>query len=88
MVLVVRVCGEFRACGFFGEEFPMKSVCVSDVGVVGSGDGIVLFIGIGCQQMVFGCELEVMGRFSVSVECVIKVVVIVVFVCVVGHVCL
>ena len=69
VIFVVLVGCDLFAGGLFGEEFSMESVSVSDVGLVGGCFNVVFFVSVCSQQVVFGSEFKVVGRFTVRVGC-------------------
>ena len=68
VVFVVFVGGEFFHGGFLGEFHAVEGVGVGDVSVMRCSDGIVFLIGGSREEMMLGCELEMVSRFLVGIK--------------------
>ena len=68
VIFVVFVGGEFFHCSFLSEFHAVKGVGISDVSVMRCSNAVVFLIGGGCEEVMLGCELKVVGRFLVGIK--------------------
>ena len=69
VIFVVFIGGDLFTSGFFGKKLAVKSVSVSDVGLMCSCFYVVFFVCVSCEQVMLRCEFKVMRCFAMRVGC-------------------